>query len=45
MKGDKPTYAEAVAVKDGRIVFVGSKAKAFQMKGATTLGQGLDWMA
>lgn len=28
MEGDQPAYAEAVAVRDGRIVFVGSKAAA-----------------
>ena len=28
MEGDAPEYAEAVAVKDGKIVFVGSKDKA-----------------
>ena len=36
MKGEAPTYAEAVAVKDGRILFVGSKAEALRRKGEAT---------
>jgi predicted amidohydrolase YtcJ len=36
MEGDSPAYAEAVAVKDGKIVFVGSKADAEKMKGDST---------
>jgi predicted amidohydrolase YtcJ len=36
MQGDNPTYAEAVAVKDGKIVFVGSKADAQKMQGSAT---------
>lgn len=28
MEGEKPVYAEAIAIKDGKIVFVGSKEKA-----------------
>lgn len=36
MEGDSAVYAEAVAVKDGKIVFVGSKADAEKMKGDGT---------
>lgn len=36
MDGDKPTYVEALAVKDGRIVFAGPKAGALAMKGGAT---------
>jgi predicted amidohydrolase YtcJ len=36
MEGDTPAYAEAVAIKDGKILFVGNKADAEQMKGTTT---------
>ena len=36
MEGDSANYAEAVAVKDGKIVFVGSKADAEKMKGDST---------
>jgi predicted amidohydrolase YtcJ len=36
MEGDSATYAEAVAVTDGKIVFVGSKADAEKMKGDST---------
>jgi predicted amidohydrolase YtcJ len=36
MEGDSPAYAEAVAVKNGKIVFVGSKADAEKMKGDST---------
>ena len=37
MEGDNANYAEAVAVKDGKIVFVGSKAEAEKMQGDSTL--------
>lgn len=37
MEGDSATYAEAVAIKDGKIVFVGSKAAAEKMKGDSTV--------
>ncbi len=37
MEGDSATYAEAIAVKDGKIVFVGSKADAEKMKGDSTV--------
>ncbi len=30
MNGDTPSYAEAVAVNDGQIVFVGTRAEAFR---------------
>ena len=32
MEGDAPAYAEAVVVDEGKIVFVGGKAEAMQMK-------------
>jgi predicted amidohydrolase YtcJ len=37
MEGDTPTYAESVAVKDGRISFVGSKAEALKQQGPGTM--------
>lgn len=39
MEGDAPQYAEALAVKDGKILFVGSKEEAlkFEAKGTTKL--------
>jgi len=37
MEGDSPSYTEAIAVKDGRIVFAGSKADAEEMKGDSTV--------
>ena len=36
MNGDEPTYTEAVAVEDGKIVFVGAKSSALEMKGDAT---------
>jgi predicted amidohydrolase YtcJ len=36
MEGDSPAYTEAVAIKDGKILFVGSRAEAEKMKGAST---------
>ena len=36
MAGDKPTYVEALAVKDGKILFAGSKEQAMAMKGEAT---------
>ena len=36
MKGDRPNYAQAVAVKDGKIVFVGAKQQALKLKGDNT---------
>jgi adenine deaminase len=36
MEGDAPQYAEALAVKDGKIVLVGSKADADTLKGSDT---------
>ncbi len=37
METDSAVYAEAIAVKDGKIVFVGSKADAEKMKGDSTV--------
>ncbi len=37
MEGDSANYAEAVVVKDGKIVFIGSKADAEKMKGDSTV--------
>ena len=36
MEGDAPAYAEAVAVKGGRISFVGTKSEAMQQQGTST---------
>jgi predicted amidohydrolase YtcJ len=36
MEGDSAAYAESVAVKDGKIIFVGSKEDAEKMKGDST---------
>ena len=36
MEGDSANYAEAVAVKNGKIVFVGKKADAEKLKGDST---------
>jgi predicted amidohydrolase YtcJ len=36
MEGDSANYAEAVAVKDDKIIFVGSKAEAEKMKSDST---------
>jgi predicted amidohydrolase YtcJ len=36
MEGDTPAYVEAVAVKDGKILFVGTKAEAGKLRGAST---------
>ena len=36
MAGDTPAYVEALAVKDGRIIFAGPEDQALAMKGATT---------
>lgn len=36
MAGDKPAYVEALAVKDGIIVFTGSKEEALGLKGDAT---------
>jgi predicted amidohydrolase YtcJ len=37
MEGDSATYAEAVVVKNGKIVFTGSKADAEKMQGDSTV--------
>ena len=36
MEGDSPNYAEAVAIKNGKILFVGTKTEAEKMKGDST---------
>jgi len=36
MEGDSATYAEAIAIKEGKIIFVGSKAEAEKMKSDST---------
>ena len=36
MSGKTPAYAEALAVKDGKIAFVGAKTDALKLKGDTT---------
>ena len=36
MAGDAPAYVEALAVKNGRIIFAGSRDQALAMKGDTT---------
>lgn len=36
MEGDQPTYAEAVAIKDGKILFVGTKSEAEKFQGENT---------
>jgi uncharacterized protein YceK len=36
MEGDSAKYAEAVAVKNGKIIFVGKKADAEKLKGDST---------
>jgi len=38
MKGQKAHYAEAVLVKDGKIIYVGSKSKAFSLAKGKTAG-------
>ncbi len=37
MEGNAPVYAETVAIKKGRIVFVGSEAEARKMEGDSTV--------
>ena len=37
MESDSAMYAEAVAIKDGRIIFVGSMAEAEKLKGDSTI--------
>ena len=36
MAGDAPAYVEALAIRDGRIVFAGTRAEAMAMKGDAT---------
>jgi hypothetical protein len=45
MNGEQPSYAEAVAVKDGKILFVGTKAEALKLKGDGTEIRGLSGKA
>lgn len=42
MEGNNPTYAEAIAVKDGKIVFVGSKNEAEKLQGDITAMHNLE---
>ncbi|WP_154654772.1 amidohydrolase [Solimonas variicoloris] len=37
MEGEQPAYVEAVAVKDGKILFAGSEQEAMRRKGANTV--------
>lgn len=37
MEGNEATYAEAIAVKDGKILFVGTKADTEKLKGDSTV--------
>lgn len=37
MEGEQPVYVEAVAVKDGKILFAGSEQEAMRRKGANTV--------
>lgn len=37
MRGETPEYTEAMAIKDGKIFFVGSKAEALKLKGDSTM--------
>ncbi len=45
MAGDEPAYVEAVAVKDGKIVFAGAEAEALQATGEATRLRDLDGAA
>ena len=36
MEGDAPTYAESMAIKNGKIIFIGAKKEAEQFKGDST---------
>jgi predicted amidohydrolase YtcJ/heat shock protein HslJ len=45
MAGDEPNYVDALGVKDGKIVFVGDKNEALEMKGESTLVVDLDGKA
>ncbi|WP_163717222.1 amidohydrolase [Mangrovibacterium lignilyticum] len=42
MKGDSAQYAEAIAVKDGKILFVGSEAEAKKYRGDSTIINNLE---
>lgn len=45
MEGDVPQYVAAIAVRDGKIVYVGSKAGADKLKGASTVTSDLQGKA
>ncbi len=45
MAGESPTYVEALAVRDGKIVFAGTKDGALAMQGATTKFKDLEGKA
>lgn len=42
MEGDSPQYAEAIAIKDGKILFVGSKSDAEKFHGDKTVMNNLE---
>jgi predicted amidohydrolase YtcJ len=42
MEGEVPTYAEAVAIKDGIIIFVGTKAEAMSFQNDSTKMENLE---
>lgn len=42
MEGDAPTYVEAILVRDGRIVFAGSKAEAMRQGNGATIVKDLE---
>ena len=37
MEGDAPTYAESIAIKNGKIIFIGAKKEAEQFKSDSTI--------
>lgn len=37
MEGNQPTYVEAIALKNGKIIFVGTKAESDELKGEKTI--------
>jgi len=45
MAGDEPAYAEAVAIRDGRILFVGPQQEALELQGANTVVHDLEGRA
>jgi len=42
MEGDRAIYVEAIAIKDGKIVFVGTKAEADRLKNDSTIFHDLE---